>query len=74
MKAKTRSKKPRARTERAKPRSVQRVVMRRPETPLQEVQRMQLMMRHFRKLTMPSRDFVKWLMEKYATDQLPEAA
>ncbi len=48
--------------------------LRRPETPLQEVQRMKLMMRHFRKLTMPSRDFVKWLMEKYATDQLPEAA
>jgi len=54
--------------------SLTRPVMRRPETPLQEVQRMKLMMRHFRKLTMPSRDFVKWLMEKYATDQLPEAA
>ncbi len=54
--------------------SHERLVMRRPETPLQEVQRMKLMMRHFRKLTMPSRDFVKWLTEKHSTDQLPEAA
>ena len=62
------------RTAKVRSGSLKRVVMRRPETPLQEVQRMKQMMRHFRKLTMPSRDFVKWLMEKHATDQLSEAA
>lgn len=67
-------KKTQTRTRGDAPGSLKREVMRWPETPLQEVQRMKLIMRHFRKLTMPSRDFVKWLMEKYATDQLPEAA
>lgn len=53
---------------------VQRSVGLRPENPLQEIARMKKIMMHFRKLTLPSRDFVVWLQDKYKTDYLPEEA
>ena len=42
-----------------------------PESPLREVHRMRVIMDHFMKLSAPSRDFVRYLMEKYATLDLP---
>ncbi len=43
----------------------------REETPMQEIERMRLIRNHHRKLSLPSREFVLWLMQKYQYDDLP---
>lgn len=52
--------------------SLKRSVILRPETPLQEAERMKKIMTQFRKLALPSRDLVIWLQERHKTERLPE--
>ena len=42
------------------------------ESVFQEIERMKKLMKHYRRLTLPSRNFVLWLMERDKEKDLPE--